>query len=118
MKESSIKSLIPNWLDNPRLSHVQACWMRLASGESHIQVAGTDSANEPIEQAMQSIAAIVPLLTSQHLAPGWIIWNFVSGRLYYVVRADGATLALYCKIGTDPESAAVGELLTEFVQRM
>lgn len=118
MKESSIEDLIPNWLDNPRLSHVQACWIRLSSGESHIQVAGADSNKEPIEQTIQSIAGIIPLLTNQHLVPGWIIWNFVSGRLYCIARADGAILGLYCKIGSDLESAAVGDLLTQFTQRI
>lgn len=118
MKESLIKDRFPNWLDNPRLSHVQACWIRLASGESHVQVAGTDSTNQPIERTMQNIADIVPLLTSQRFVPGWIIWNFAAGRLYYIVRSDGAALGLYCKIGSDEESAAVGDLLTEFNQRM
>lgn len=118
MNESSMKDRIPNWLDNPRLSHVQACWLRLANGDTSIQFAGTDQGNEFVEHSMRCIASIVPLLTDQQLVPGWIIWNFASGRLYYVVRADGAVLGLYCKTGSDQESAAVADLLADFAQRM
>ena len=112
-----MKQLIPNWLDNPGLSHVLACGLQLPSGESHVQMAGTEPANKNFEQAMKQIANVIPLLRKQQLLPGQMVWNFASGRLYYAVRADGAALGLYCRTGSDLEVVAVTEFLTDFMQQ-
>ena len=112
-----MKDVIPNWLDNPQLSHVLACWLRLPSGESQVQVAGTEPANGNFNHAMSRIAAIVPLLLEQRLLPGQMIWNFAGGRLYYAVRPDGMALGLYCRSGSDNEAAAVGDFLSDFLQQ-
>ena len=112
-----MNDIIPNWLDNPGLSHVLACCFRLPNGESHVQIAGTEPANENFEQTMKQIANAVPTLLKQQLLPGQMVWNFANGRLYYAVRADGAALGLYCRTGSDPEAAAVGEFLTDFLQQ-
>ena len=112
-----MKQIIPNWLDNPGLSHVLACGLRLSDGESHVQMSGTEPANENFEQAMKQIANVIPLLRKQRLLPGQMVWNFASGRLYYAVRADGAALGLYCRTGSDREVIAVNEFLTDFMQQ-
>jgi len=112
-----MKEIIPNWLDNPGLSHLLACCLRLANGESHVQMAGTETANQNFEQTMKLIANVVPLLRKQQLLPGQMIWNFAGGRLYYAVRADGAALGLYCRSGSDAEAAAVSDFLTDFMQQ-
>ena len=112
-----MKEIIPNWLDNPSLSHVLACCLRLPSGESHIQVSGTEPANQNFEQAINQIANVIPSLREQRLLPGQMIWNFVGGRLYYALREDGAALGLYCRAGSDAEAEAVGEFLTDFMQQ-
>jgi hypothetical protein len=103
-------------LDNPRLSHVQACATRSRSGEYHIQTAGAEIINEQVERAMKSIAAIVPQLIKQGLLPGRVIWDFTHGRLYYVARADGSALGLFCKAGAQAETSAVEEFIVEFLQ--
>lgn len=112
-----MKDIIPNWLDNPRLSHVLACCLRLPNGECQVQVAGTEPANSHFDQAMNKIATVVPLLLEQRLLPGQMIWNFASGRLYYAVRADGVSLGLYCRAGADIETAAVGDFLADFMRQ-
>jgi len=111
-----MKDAVQNWLDNPRLSQVQACCTRSASGEYHIQVAGAEIINEQVERAMSSVAAIVPRLITQGLLPGRIVWDFTNGRLYYVVRADGSALGLFCKPGAQAENSAVEEFVAEFAQ--
>jgi hypothetical protein len=112
-----MKAATQNWLDNPRLSHVQACCTRSRAGEFHIQTAGPEIANEQVERAMKSIAALVPQLLKQGLLPGRIIWDFTNGRLYYVARADGSALGLFCKPGGQAESSAVEEFIAEFAQQ-
>lgn len=111
-----MKADTQNWLDNPRLSHVQACATRSRSGEFHIQTAGAEIINEQVERAMKSIAAIVPQLIKQGLLPGRVIWDFTHGRLYYVARADGSALGLFCKAGGQGENSAVEEFIAEFLQ--
>jgi hypothetical protein len=117
MKDSIMKELIPNWLDNPRLPHVLAGCLHLPGGESQVQMAGPDPANQNFEQAMRQIANTIPTLRQQQLLPGQMVWSFASGRLYYAVRADGAALGLYCRTASDPEAAAVNEFLTDFMQQ-
>jgi hypothetical protein len=117
MKDSAMKDIIPNWLDNPRLSHVLACCLRLPGGESTMQLAGTEAANENFDQVMKQIGTMVPLLLKQQLLPGQMIWNFALGRLYLAVRADGAALGLYCRAGSDSEAAAVGDFITDFIRQ-
>jgi hypothetical protein len=112
-----MKDVVQNWLDNPRLSQVQACCTRSASGEHHIQVAGAEIVNEQVERAMNCVAPIVPKLLTQGLLPGRIVWDFTNGRLYYVVRPDGTTLGLFCKLGAEGETTAVEEFIAEFVQQ-
>lgn len=112
-----MKVVAPNWLDNPRLSQVQACCTRSPSGEHHIQIAGAEIANEQVERAMNCIAGIVPRLINQGLLPGRIVWDFTNGRLYYVVRGDGVALGLFCKPGGQTETSAVEEFIAEFVQQ-
>jgi hypothetical protein len=112
-----MKAATQNWLDNPRLSHVQACCTRARSGEYHIQIAGAEIANEQVEAAMKSIDAIVPRLNKQGLLPGRVIWDFTNGRLYYVARADGSALGLFCKPGAQAETSAVEEFIAEFAQQ-
>jgi hypothetical protein len=118
MKDSARKDIIPNWLDNPLLSHVLACWLREPGGESHVQLSGTDPANENFDQAMKQIGATVVLLLKQQLLPGQMIWNFVHGRLYLAVRPDGAALGLYCRTGSDTEAAAVGDFINDFIRQI
>lgn len=117
MKDSTMKAIIPNWLDNPRLSHVLACCLHLPTGESHVQVAGTEPANENFDEAIKRLGDIIPSLLEQKLVPGQMIWHFASGRLYYAVRGDGAALGLYCRSGSDIEAAAVSDFLTDFIQQ-
>lgn len=117
MNDSAMKEFIPNWLDNPRLSHMLACCLRLPTGESQVQVAGTDPANQNFNQAMKRIGDVVPSLLQQKLLPGQMIWNFAGGRLYYAVRSDGVALGLYCRSGSDAEVAAVSDFLTDFIQQ-
>lgn len=112
-----MKEIIPNWLDNPGLSHVLACCLRFPNGESHVQVSGTEPANENFQQAINQIATVIPALRNQRLLPGQMIWNFAGGRLYYALREDGAALGLYCRAGSDAEAAAVTDFLTDFIQR-
>lgn len=116
-EDSTMKDIIPNWLDNPRLSHVLACCLNLSTGESQVQVAGTDPANENFEQVIRRIGDVAPLLREQQLLPGQMIWNFAGGRLYYALRSDGVALGLYCRSGSDPEAAAVGDFLANFLQQ-
>src|SRR5262245_46962022 len=117
MKDATMNEIIPNWLDNPGLSHVLACCLRLPSGESHVQMAGTQPANHNFDQVMKQIADVIPKLRKQQLLPGQMVWNFASGKLYYALRPDGASLGLYCRIGSDPEADAVSEFLTDFMQQ-
>ncbi|HEX5220753.1 MAG TPA: hypothetical protein VFZ59_14375 [Verrucomicrobiae bacterium] len=112
-----MKEIIPNWLDNPSLSHVLACSVRLPNGENHVQVSGTEPANENFQQAISQVASVIPALRKQRLLPGQMVWNFANGRLYYAVRDDGATLGLYCRAGSDTETAAVSDFLTDFMQQ-
>lgn len=112
-----MNEIIPNWLDNPSLSHVLGCCLRLPNGESQVQMAGTQPANENFNRAMKQIASVTPSLRRQQLLPGQMIWNFTGGRLYYALRADGAGLGLYCRAGSDTEAAAVNEFLTDFMQQ-
>jgi len=112
-----MNEIIPNWLDNPSLSHVLACCLRLPSGDSHVQMAGTEPANKNFEQAMKCIADVLPSLCKQRLLPGQMIWSFAGGRLYYALRTDGVALGLYCRTGADSETAAVSEFLTDFMQQ-
>jgi hypothetical protein len=112
-----MKDVAQNWLDNPRLSQVQACCTRSASGDHHIQIAGAEIINDQVEKAMACIAAIVPQLLTQGLLPGRIIWDFTNGRLYYVVRPDGSALGLFCKPGAQAETLAVDEFIAEFAQQ-
>jgi hypothetical protein len=112
-----MKDVVQNWLDNPRLSQVQACCTRSPSGECHIQIAGAEILNEQVERAMDCIAALVPRLIHQGLLPGRIVWDFTNGRLYYVVRADGSALGLFCKPGGEAETSAVHEFIAEFAQQ-
>jgi hypothetical protein len=116
MKDVTMNDLFPNWLDNPGLSHVLACCLRLPNGESHLQLAGPEPANEQFDQVMKRISVIVPLLIEQQLLPGQMLWNFAQGRLHYVVRADGAALGLYCKTGSEAEASAVRDFITDFLQ--
>jgi len=117
LKDSAMKDIIPNWLDNPQLSHVVACSLSLPNGESHVQMAGTDPANENFDQAMNRIKAIAPSLLRQQLLPGQMIWHFAHGWLYYAVRSDGVALGLYCRSGSDTEVAAVGDFFNDFMQQ-
>ena len=117
MKNSIMKEIIPSWLDNPSLSHVLACCLRLPNGENQVQVSGTEPANENFEQAIHQIADVIPSLRKQRLLPGQMIWNFANGRLYYAVREDGSALGLYCRAGSDAEAAAVSDFLTDFMQQ-
>jgi len=117
MKDSTVKNLIPNWLDNPRLSHVLACCLNPFSGEIQVQVAGTDPANQNFAMTMKRIGGITPLLLQQQLLPGQMIWSFAGGRLYYAVRSDGTALGLYCRSGSDTEVAAVSDFLADFMQQ-
>jgi len=112
-----MKDVVQNWLDNPRLSQVQACCTRTPGGEHHIQTAGAEITNEQVERAINSIAAIVPRLINQGLMPGRIIWDFTNGRLYYVVRTDGMALGLLCKLGAEADVSAVDEFIAEFLQQ-
>lgn len=112
-----MKDVVQNWLDNPRLSQVQACCTRSPNGEHHIQVAGAEIVNEQVERAMNCVAPIVPKLLNQGLLPGRIVWDFTNGRLYYVVRPDGTILGLFCKPGAEGETTAVEEFIAEFVQQ-
>src|ERR1041384_6368612 len=112
-----MKDVVQNWLDNPRLSQVQACCTRSANGEHHIQVAGTEIVNEQVERAMNSVAPIIPKLVSQGLLPGRVVWDFTNGRLYYVVRGDGTALGIFCKPAGQAENAAVEEFIAEFAQQ-
>lgn len=112
-----MKQIIPDWLDNPQLSHVLACCLRLPGGESQVQVAGTEPANENFNQAMRRIGDLVPMLLQQQLVPGQLIWNFASGRLYFAVRPDGVSLGLYCRSGSDAEAVAVGDFLSDFIRQ-
>ena len=112
-----MKEIIPNWLDNPSLSHVLACCLRLPNGENHVQVSGTEPANGNFQQAINQIANVIPSLRKQRLLPGQMIWNFGNGRLYCAAREDGAALSLYCRAGSDVEAAAVNDFLTDFMQR-
>jgi hypothetical protein len=112
-----MKDVVQNWLDNPRLSQVQACCTRSASGELHIQVAGAEIANEQVERAMNAVVPLIPKLVSQGLLPGRVVWDFTNGRLYYVVRPDGAALGIFCKPGGQAENAAVEEFIAEFAQQ-
>ena len=66
---------------------------------------------------MKRIAAIVPQLIKQGLLPGRINWDFTNGRLYYVARADGSALGLFCKPGAQAETSAVEEFIAEFAQQ-
>jgi len=116
-QDSAMNEIIPNWLDNPQLSHVLACSLILPTGESQVQVAGTDPANQNFARAMKRLGDIAPLLLQQGLLPGQMIWNFSGGRLYYAVRSDGVALGLYCRPGADTEAAAVGDFLIDFLQR-
>ena len=117
MKPSALKVIIPNWLDNPQLSHVLACYLGLPTGESQVQVAGTDPANENFDQAMNRVRTITPLLLQQQMLPGQMIWHFAGGRLYYAVRSDGVALGLYCRSGSETEAAAVSDFLTDFIRQ-
>ena len=117
MNNTHAKALIPNWLDNPNLSHVQACYVRLPSGECNIQVVGPESSNEDFDRVMKIIADVVPLLVQQQLMPGQMVWNFVGGRLYYALRSDGVALGLHCKTGSESESAALSDFVNEFLDR-
>jgi hypothetical protein len=112
-----MKDVAQNWLDNPRLSQVQACCTRSARGENHIQIAGAEIVNEQVERAMNHVAGIIPQLVSQGLLPGRIAWDFTNGRLYYVLRADGVALGLFCKPGGHAETSAVEEFIAEFAQQ-
>lgn len=112
-----MKDIIPNWLDNPRLSHLLACCLRLPNGESHVQVAGTEPANENFVRAMKQIGTTLPLLLQQHLLPGQMIWSFAHGRLYFALRADGVALGLYCRTGSDAEANAVNNFINDFIQQ-
>lgn len=112
-----MKDVVQNWLDNPRLSQVQACCTRSPNGEHHIQVAGAEIVNDQVERAINSVVPLVPKLLSQGLLPGRIVWDFTNGRLYYVVRQDGAALAIFCKLGGQAENAAVDEFIAEFAQQ-
>ncbi|HLP77625.1 MAG TPA: hypothetical protein VK327_11995 [Candidatus Paceibacterota bacterium] len=116
MKASIMKEMIPNWLDNPLLSHVQACCIRLSTGETHVQVAGTEPVNEDFERAMKLISAVVPMLNEQQLMPGEMVWHFAEGKIHYAVRPDGAALGVYCKPGSDQESVAVNAFVSDFVR--
>ena len=117
MKEVSMKEIIPNWLDNPRLAHVLACCLRSPGGECHVQVAGTEPASADIERAMMIVTAIVPVLTEQRLLPGQMVWNFADGKLYYAVKADGVALGVYCKQCSDSESATLAEFVSDFLKQ-
>jgi hypothetical protein len=112
-----MKDVAQNWLDNPRLSQVQACCVRSAKGENHIQIAGAELTNGHVERAMNRVAAVVPLLLKQGLLPGRVVWDFSNGRLYYLVRADGVALGLFCKPGGQAETLAVEEFISEFAQQ-
>jgi len=112
-----MKEIIPSWLDNPSLAHVLACCLRLPDGEGHVQMAGTEPANENFNHAMKRIGDLIPSLHKQQLVPGQMVWNFAGGRLYYAVRADGAALGLYCRTGSDTEATAVGNFLNDFMQQ-
>lgn len=112
-----MNELIPNWLDNPSLSHVLACCLYLPDGESHVQMAGTEPANNNIELALKHIVDIAPSLRNQRLLPGQMIWSFAGGRLYYATRADGVALGLYCRTGSDTEAAAVNDFLADFMRQ-
>jgi|SRR5215831_9775808 len=112
-----MKDVLQNWLDNPRLSQVQACCTRSPGGEHHIQIAGAEIINEQVERAMNCVARSVPKLIKQGLLPGRILWDFTNGRLYYAVRADGSALGVFCKPGGQAENAAVEEFIAEFAQQ-
>ncbi|MFO1513279.1 MAG: hypothetical protein U1F83_10265 [Verrucomicrobiota bacterium] len=117
MKDSCMKDIIPNWLDNPRLSHLLACCLHLPNGESQVQLAGTEAASGNFVQAVKQIGALVPLLRQQRLLPGQMIWNYAHGRLYFALRADGVALGLYCRTGSDVETAAVSDFINDFIQQ-
>jgi len=94
---------------------VQACCVRQPNGESNVQIAGTEPISEDFCRAIKHVADLVPFMVQQRLLPGQIVWNFVSGRLYYVVRRDGAALGLWCKAGSDTESAEVADFIADFI---
>jgi hypothetical protein len=117
MKTRDMKATPPNWLDNPMLSHVQACCVRLPNGECNVQVAGTEPTSEDFARAMKIVAAAVPPLIQQRLLPGHMVWTFSAGKLHYAVRPDGSALGLYCKSGSEAEAAGVADFIAEFLQR-
>jgi hypothetical protein len=111
-----MNDLVQHWLDNPRLSQVQACCLRLPDGQCHTQAAGTELSSEAFEEVMNRIAAILPMLIHQQLLPGRSIWKFAHGELHYVVRPDRAALGLYCKLDPEASPAAVDEFIASFIE--
>ena len=108
---------VENWLDNPSLSAVQACCVRSPDGQTQTQVAGAEVGNETFEQTINSLSALLPLLTDQGLLPGQIMWSFANGTLFFVVRSDGTALGLYCRPEIETSSAAIAEFIADFVQQ-
>lgn len=111
-----MSTILQNWLDDPQLSHVQAVSLRLPDSPRQTQVVGSELSHEDFDRALDQIAPLVSLLTAQRLLPGQVSWNFARGRLHYVVGADQAVLGLYCKRDPETNSAAVAELIAEFIQ--
>jgi hypothetical protein len=111
-----MNDLFERWLDNPRLSHVQACCVRLPDGQCRTQVAGTELSSEDFEEVMNRIAAVVPLLIRQRLLPGQSIWTFAQGKLHYVVRPDRAVLGFFWKLDREADSAATDEFVAGFLE--
>ena len=111
-----MNELVQQWLDNPNLSQVQACCLRLPDGQCHTQVAGTKLSGEDFETVMNRIADILPILIDPQLLPGQFTWKFTQGRLHCAVRADRAALGLYCKLEPEANLAAVDEFIASFIE--
>ena len=106
--------IVENWLDNPSLSAVQACCIRSPDRQMHTQVAGTELDNETFEQTIHALVPLVPMLQEQGFLPGHVVWSFDNGALFFVLRADGTALGLYCRSEMESCSAAIAEFIADF----
>jgi hypothetical protein len=111
----ALKDIVQNWLDNASLANVQACCIRIPSGECYTQVVGNDFNSDSFDRAITNIATIVPALTRQGFLPGQVVWSFAKGKLFYAVRPDSVALGLFCGPDGETNSSAVDGFIADFM---
>jgi hypothetical protein len=83
-----MKAATQNWLDNPRLSHVQACAPRSRSGSTPHPDCRREIINEQVEARDEKHRCHrAPIDKAGAFARANQL-DFTNGRLYYVARAD------------------------------